>query len=183
MSDFCSDAYSDVLLATHKSTGMRWGGAGKSHADTVTAFANELQAWTILDYGCGRGTLKDSIQWPVEEYDPGIPGKRALPKPADLVVCTDVLEHVEGDKIDNVLRHLRSLTRKGIFLVIALTPARQILVDGRNAHISLHPAAWWIKRLTMAGFKIDHTTRRKGLWIWAKPGSRWVGRLKALVQK
>jgi Methyltransferase domain len=167
--DLCSREYRDVLLQTHKASGMKWGGAGKSHAETVKAFAYQLQAVTVLDYGCGRGTLKEAVPFQVQEYDPGIPGKDALPEPADLVVCTDVLEHIEPDKLDNVLRHLRSLTKKGIFLVIALTPARQILSDGRNAHISLHPSKWWLRKLQDAGFEIRDLTLKKGMWIWAIP--------------
>src|SRR5438046_383660 len=47
---------------------------------------------TVLDYGCGQGRLKASLGDCVTEYDPCIDGKDADPKPADLVVCTDVLE-------------------------------------------------------------------------------------------
>lgn len=172
MSEFLSEGYRSVLTETHMSYGMRWGGAGKSHAETVLEFAQQLQAFDVLDYGCGRGTLREAIPLPVKEYDPGIPGKDKLPEPADLVVCTDVMEHVEPDKIDNVLKHLRTLTRKGIFLVIALTPAKLTLSDGRNAHISLHPANWWVEKLSKAGFIITRKQLRKGLWVWATPSNK-----------
>ena len=32
------------------------------------------------------------------------------PKPADILLCTDVLEHVEPEKTEEVLRHIKSLT-------------------------------------------------------------------------
>ena len=72
---------------------------------------------SILDYGCGKGKLKiemsDIHGIAVQEYDPAIEGKDAMPEPAELVVCTDVLEHIEPVHINAVLRHLRELTKSG----------------------------------------------------------------------
>jgi hypothetical protein len=160
---------------------MRWGKSGKSHAETIMQFAKEIGAETALDYGSGQGTLKDAISLPVQEYDPGIPGKDVLPKPADLIVCTDVLEHIEPDKVDNVLRHLRSLSRKGLFAVIALTPAKQILSDGRNAHLSLYSAPWWTDRVSRAGFVVTKKNFRKGFWIWAVPTNKIKAKVHYLL--
>lgn len=110
----------------------------------------------ILDYGCGQGRLRAAIP-DVTEYDPAIAGKDAEPAPADLVVCTDVLEHVEPENLDDVLRHLRSKTRKRLFFNIALRPAIKVLADGRNAHLIVESAAWWLDRLAPYFRVLEHT--------------------------
>jgi 2-polyprenyl-3-methyl-5-hydroxy-6-metoxy-1,4-benzoquinol methylase len=79
----------------------------------------------------------------VREYDPAIAGKEASPAPADLVVCTDVLEHVEPELLDHVLDHLQGLARRLLFLVVATRSAKKTLEDGRNAHLIVEPDAWW----------------------------------------
>jgi 2-polyprenyl-3-methyl-5-hydroxy-6-metoxy-1,4-benzoquinol methylase len=76
-----------------------------------------------------------------------------MPKPCDLVVCTDVLEHVEEDKIDSVLDHIFRLSAKSTYLVISTKPAKTILPDGRNAHLIIRPLDWWMKKITEQGWK------------------------------
>lgn len=143
-----------------------FGGDGKKHSQEVEEFAKALKATSILDYGCGQGSLKRVIRFKgyFGEYDPAIAGKDALPKPADLVVCTDVLEHIEPDKLDNVLAHLRRLSAKGCFLVIATRAANKILPDGRNAHLIIEPAEWWVTRVTsqMKFRKVRFAEKKKG---------------------
>ena len=83
----------------------------------------------------------------IAEYDPAIPGKNELPEPADLVVCTDVLEHIEPGLLPNVLEHLRSLTRKCFFFAIDCGPANKHFPDGRNVHLIQEPPLWWLNKL------------------------------------
>ena len=162
-----SPGYRDVLKQRYTMPG--WGASGHSHAPVVDSFAREVGATSILDYGCGRGTLKKVMpRFDVREYDPGIIGKDMLPEPADLVVSTDVLEHIEPELLDNVLAHLKGLARKGLFLNIATGPAREILPDGRNAHLIQQPMDWWIKRLQDAGLRPKRTQERKGVSVWIK---------------
>ncbi len=162
--ELSSPAYRDLLSQKHGA--KHWGGAGKSWAPVVAEFAERLGARTILDYGCGRGTLAPALPaWTVAEYDPGIAGKDALPAPADLIACTDVLEHIEPDRLDRVLDHIGQLMVKGAFLLIALSPSKVTLADGRNAHLIVEPAAWWIAKLRARGWNIK-TEMRKGLCVW-----------------
>jgi 2-polyprenyl-3-methyl-5-hydroxy-6-metoxy-1,4-benzoquinol methylase len=102
---------------------------------------------TVLDYGCGKGTLKArSPEWmAVFEYDPAIEGKET-PHPADLVVCTDVLEHVEPDCLDAVLSHIRECGKRYL-LVVNTTPSNKRLSDGRNAHLIVEDHDWWRHKL------------------------------------
>jgi hypothetical protein len=98
---------------------------------------------TILDYGCGKGALAKALSpRPVMEYDPAIPGKDQA-QPCDIVVCTDVLEHIEPDMVHDVIKHLAQMTRRKLLVNISTVPAKKKLPDGRNAHICLHSSIWW----------------------------------------
>ena len=89
----------------------------------------------ILDYGCGKGTLRKALVRPIAEYDPAIPGKDGEPDKHDYVVCTDVLEHIEPEYLTDVLRHIASTIGISGLLVVATRPANKALPDGRNAHL------------------------------------------------
>jgi len=149
-----------------------YGGSGHKRRDEVLAFARELDAAVILDYGCGQGTLKTSLSaigvTDILEYDPAVKGKNGLPKPAELVVCTDVLEHVEPDRLTAVLAHLFQLTLVGAFFLIAMRKANKILPDGRNAHLIIEDSRFWISRVERAGFKIlrQRVSEGKEIRLW-----------------
>lgn len=137
-----------------------YGGRGDKWAEVVTALIAQYGATSVLDYGAGQGSLKRAVMAEphpglrFDEYDPAIPGKDGLPSFADLVVSTDVLEHIEPEHLDAVLTHLRSLARKAVFAVISLKDSNKVLADGRNAHVIIRPANWWKKRLEAVGFTI-----------------------------
>lgn len=126
-----------------------YGAGGFRWADMVLGLRSETESTSVLDYGCGQGNLGKALGSPdwFREYDPAIEGKDIEPKPADLVICTDVLEHIEPDMLDNVLKHIANLSLRAVFLVISIVPAQKKLPDGRNAHLSVHSADWWRERL------------------------------------
>lgn len=165
--DLASADYKAQLQAKHKQ--IKWGRSGDSHAPEVSKFALTLGATTVLDYGCGQGRLRPAVpQLRVFEYDPGIPGKDQLPKPADIVVSTDVLEHIEPENVDNVLRHIFLLAKRGAYLVISLSLARELLPDGRNAHLTVKPAEWWTDKIKACGWASVKSEQRKGLCVWLR---------------
>lgn len=106
---------------------------------------------SILDWGCGKGTLAAALAedgFEVAEYDPAIPGKDAEPEPAELVICGDVLEHIEPTHLDAVLSELKRLTKRKLIVVVDTKPAGKSLPDGRNAHLIVEDASWWGARLS-----------------------------------
>lgn len=128
--------------------GGEYGFTGHRWASHVEQLARAVGARTILDYGCGTGSLGAAIgDYGVVGYDPAIPGKDAPPSPADVVACVDVLEHVEPDCLAAVLDDLRRVTVKALFLSIPSIPARKTLPDGRNAHLIVEQPKWWLFRL------------------------------------
>jgi glycosyltransferase GT-like protein/methyltransferase family protein len=154
LDDMTSPAYRAQLEALHGH--RRWGADGAKHTQAVAALWEQYQPKTVLDYGCGENKLAESLQdrFRVSGYDPGIPERAKMPKPCDLVVCTDVLEHVEPAKLDAVLDHIFRITAVVAYFVICTKPANAQLPDGRNAHLSIHPAEWWTGKLMSLGWAV-----------------------------
>jgi uncharacterized Rossmann fold enzyme len=121
----------------------------------ISQLAKRHGAVTVLDYGSSTGetmkAVKEHLWLPptVEDrrYDPFVEEFAAEPEPADLVICTDVLEHVEPLCTKAVLDHIASLTKRIAFFSISLGKANKTLSDGRNAHINLPGQEWWLKEL------------------------------------
>lgn len=114
----------------------------------IEQIAVVLNAQSVLDYGCGaaRG-LSPYCSVPVVDYDPGVPGCDALPRPCDLVVSIHMLEHVEPEKLGAVLDHMRSLALKAWLVVVSLEASTKVLPDGSPWHSLVREADWWRDRL------------------------------------
>lgn len=119
---------------------------------------NELQwpgrSMTMLDYGAGNGALGRKIESMFKEvtvtnYDPFHPawGGDKDPGMHDVASCCDVMEHVEVECVDNVLKYVAERTRYAALFTIGLSDATKMLPNGRNAHITLKTAGWWINKL------------------------------------
>lgn len=156
-----SEPYRALNAQLHEREGD-YGTSGEKWGRYVVDMALWLRAGTILDYGCGKGTLKAKIdrlvldgeagegsprQFEVLEYDPAVPGKTTKPASADIVVCGDVLEHVEPNCLDAVLDDIRDIAQKAVLLIVATEPAKKTLPDGRNTHLLVHSPEWWLPRL------------------------------------
>lgn len=145
-----SDAYLRQNQLLHEGP-AGFGGSGWKQAKTVMEYAQQLNVESILDYGCGEGTLRKELgklgwKGKVYEYDPAVAKKDTLPRPAELVVCTDVLEHIEPEHLEAVLNHLHSLATKAAYVVIATRVANKVLPDGRNAHLIVESKDWWLAK-------------------------------------
>ena len=142
-----SETYRKLNADLHART--VFGQRGERHAPVVRDLLRETGARTVLDYGAGRGTLADALKgFDVWSYDPAVKRFETLPPPCDIVVCTDVLEHIEPDCLQTVLEHLRSLTRVVAHIVIAIKPdGHKRLGDGRDPHLIVQPPDWWRAKL------------------------------------
>lgn len=151
-----SEKYLALLREMHCNPERQlWGIGGYKFANDVAKLADMICAKSVLDYGCGVGTLgrePNMKHFEFAEYDPGVPGKHELPGPADIVVATDLLEHIEPENLNAVLNHMGSLARKACYFVIATRPADMYLPDGRNAHLIVKNADWWCRRLKKRKF-------------------------------
>lgn len=141
-----SDEYRELNKQLHENNPFYGVGGGK-YAKTILELSKSLKTTSILDYGCGKGYMAKEIPFPIWEYDPAIPGKDTPPRPADIVVCTDVLEHIEPEKLPFVLSDLARCTKQVGYFVISTRKAQKTLPDGRNTHLIVHGGEWWHKRL------------------------------------
>lgn len=110
---------------------------------------------SILDYGCGKGRFGSTYpHLMIQGYDPAIPGLDDPPEPAEMVVCMDVLEHVEPELLDALLDDLKRVTLKWGFFTVGTGPAGKTLADGRNAHLTQAGPEYWLPKI-MAKFELQ----------------------------
>ena len=149
-----TENYKQLQIKMHQE--QRYGEEGWEDAEIVgrllLSLNHSLQRkikW--LDYGCGKAGLADRINKIFKPevveiclYDPFIPRLDEEPNEMfDIITCSDVLEHVEIQCLENTLKHIKNHVKYMVYFVIGLTDAKKELSDGRNAHITQHNAGWW----------------------------------------
>lgn len=149
VNDLTEETLIDQYRIMHSS-----GQYGTSSAKMASILAKEIKhvkPRTILDYGCGQTRLYDRlvdkdlidlrILW--LKYDPAIEQLSSLPEtPVDLVICTDVLEHIPQHLFDAVLLKIKRISDK-VFFGICCIPAINVLPNGLNCHLTIEPPNWW----------------------------------------
>lgn len=165
-------AYVDEQIKLHADP--KYGSGSHRHAYLVAGIARLERCDTILDYGAGKGTIGSVLRaggLNVAEYDPGMPGKDAMPEPADLVICLDVMEHIEPPCLEAVFAHLASLANRRLFVDVSTKYTKnRWLSDGRNSHLIVKDDAWWRENFRAHGFKI--------LREWNTGVRAWVALMK-----
>jgi hypothetical protein len=144
-----SDEYRRLNAKLHEDrTDYGAGVQTKQWYPMVSQFAQVLGAASVLDYGCGKNRMKRELpHLMIIPYDPAIPEYADPPDQHDLVVCLDVLEHIEPELLDSVLADIRRCAKLAVFLTVHLGPAHKVLADGRNAHLIQKPIGWWLPKL------------------------------------
>lgn len=128
---------------------------------------------SILDYGCGAGTLVRGLRehfatmrvpCEVAGYDPFMPEFCARPSGKwSVVVTEDVLEHIPEGDLPDTLDELRGLTQYAQFHHIANWPARHRLPDGSDPHVTQRPYTWWRRLFGRMGYRLEgRCVRRRG---------------------
>ncbi len=145
--DTISAGYLEQNKLLHQSN-AEYGVSVLKHIDTIKKLYESIKANSLLDYGCGKGHLAKNLDFPIWEYDPAIEGKDKPPKPADLLVCVDVLEHIEPDYLDMVLQDISRCILKVGYLIINTKAAGKTLPDGRNTHLIQENKEWWREKLS-----------------------------------
>jgi len=142
-------------------------------APTIKRLIHDHQCETLLNYGCGNPKAFFNTPYTppthtdedkpfrsihgylgrldVSMYDPGIEKLSMYPyKQSDIVVCTDVLEHIPPTDIPWFLKELIYLSGSVLHVTIHLGPAFTLLPDGRNAHACIRPGEWWNEKIATA---------------------------------
>jgi hypothetical protein len=144
-----SDDYRALQAELHKNPD--YGSASVLFAPIVSKICEQYGVQEILDYGAGKGRLAQHLRTkrPIRMtmYDPVMPQWSARPEPAEMVACVDVLEHIEPEKLENVLDDLRRCVKRVGFFSVSTVAAEKILSDGRNAHLIIEPPSWWLPKI------------------------------------
>lgn len=141
-----SEQYRQLNEQLHQDN-ENYGKSGSKWSFVILKLAEQLRTKDILDYGCGKSSLSLHLPFSIKQYDPAIKKYEDKPNPADVVVCTDVLEHIEPECLDNVLQHLSVLTKQMGLFTASTKPAIKTLADGRNAHLIVKPGNWWLLKI------------------------------------
>ena len=167
-----SEAYRRLQQDLHRNP--HYGVASIGFAPMVKRLVEQLGARSICDYGAGKQNLRRALEQAglhleYHPYDPAFP-EYGEARPADLLCCIDVLEHIEPELLGNVLDDLRRLTVKHGFFTIHTGPAQKVLADGRNAHLIRQPSSWWLPRLCER-FEVEHLQKTAGgFFVVVSPG-------------
>lgn len=154
--------YTEAYTSFHEENPKFMAGYSVCHyAPMIATLVEENHAQTLLDYGSGKGyqylarRIHDVWGGILPHcYDPGV--RQLSEKPIgqfDGIICTDVLEHIAEDDLDDVLLEIKGYSARRpkhnsfIFLVIACRPAKKHFADGTNVHLTIKPPTWWNDRL------------------------------------
>jgi cyclopropane fatty-acyl-phospholipid synthase-like methyltransferase len=165
-----TNQYKNQITALHKND-KAWGDRVKI-PNLIISCIQEKNIKSILDFGCGKGNLVNSLKLKFPEleitgYDPSFHNIDKIENKVDMIISTDVLEHVEPEFIDNTISFLKSKTNICMYHLIACYPAVAVLPDGRNAHLIVEDPSWWRNKLLENELKIsyekikDQVERRK----------------------
>jgi len=153
--------YESLLEATkfHAANQDNWiGEALAEYKHQIFNLIKENNIKTILDYGCGKAKFHSILfnnrkvpgspmNISITSYDPAVAQFSNKPTGQyDLVLCIDVMEHVQEDKVDEVLKDIFTYSNK-VFLTITCYAAKQILTNGKNAHYTVKDPDWWKEKL------------------------------------
>ena len=127
---------------------------------------------TCVDYGCAKGFLvhalriigcdaygEDISEYAVTNCHPEVEEYISLPneKKYDLLICKDVLEHIEVKDIPGVLENFKDKSHQ-FFFTIPLGDKdrfriREYEVD--ITHVTKKDEEWWINMFESQGFKLN----------------------------
>jgi hypothetical protein len=126
----------------------------QNHLPEIKALIKEYDCNSVLDYGCGKATCHKKAALPnVTLYDPYYEPYSKKPTDDmlfDMVICTDVLEHIPEDEVGKVLHELMFFTHKVLFLAICTKPAKKTFANSENVHLTVRPKEWWESMLSTA---------------------------------
>jgi ubiquinone/menaquinone biosynthesis C-methylase UbiE len=114
----------------------------------VEAYGIDISEWAIKnadekikDY-VYLGNINDMGRWKNGEFD--------------LIIASDVLEHIEKQELVKVLNEIARICGKYVYVYVP------VVDNGRDkSHISIFPSEWWIKQFAKRGLMCFSRVTRK----------------------
>lgn len=151
---------------------------GEGYASRFLGFAKPTQKHSIIDFGAGTGRgalaiylgsgarvlmvdfagncLDDEVRESLS--DRLIFRQHDLTQPlderADYGYCTDVMEHLPPEHVDQVLANIVTAARQ-VYFVVSTREDRLGRLVGEPLHLTVQPHAWWKEKLESVGFRVD----------------------------
>ena len=130
----------------------------------IRKVVKEYGVQTVLDFGSGAGDAyrsphKVHHEWGLKRasvrlYDPAFPEHNEWPpagKLYDLVICSDVLEHIPEPEVDAFIATLFGYARKVVWASVCCRPARKCFPGTEiNLHCTVQPLEWWAEKFAAA---------------------------------
>ena len=137
------DKYLEQAKQYHKDDNKWQGVALKKFIPAINQIIKDKGIESILDYGCGKAKYHPK-EWNATKYDPAVPEYQNKPTDKfDLVISTDVLEHIPVDNLKDAIDDIFSYSKKWVFVSVCCRKANAILPNGYNAHATIESAKWW----------------------------------------
>jgi hypothetical protein len=137
------DIYLEQAKQYHKDDNKWQGIALKKFIPDINQIIKDKGIETILDYGCGKAKYHPE-EWNATKYDPAVPEYQNKPTDKfDLVISTDVLEHIPVDNLKDAIDEIFNYSKKWVFISVCCRKAIAILPNGYNAHATIESAKWW----------------------------------------
>jgi hypothetical protein len=137
------DIYLEQAKEYHKNDKIWQGITLTKYIPLINQIIKDKEIKTILDYGCGKAK-HHPLKWNATKYDPAVPEYQNKPTDKfDLVISTDVLEHIPVDNLKDVIDEIFNYSKKWVFLSVCCRKANAILPNGYNAHATIESAKWW----------------------------------------
>lgn len=129
----------------------KYGTTSIEYLKVLQDLINIIKPPIVIDYGCGKSKLidrLDGIQMKCR-YDPAIPEfshKINSQMKFNLLLCTDVLEHIPSEDVDNFLTYVSSLAPVAVF-AICYRHSYEFLPNGDPCHCTVRDREWWFEML------------------------------------
>jgi 2-polyprenyl-3-methyl-5-hydroxy-6-metoxy-1,4-benzoquinol methylase len=136
---------------------LKYGVGGRNHFNLINSIAQDFGIKSIFDFGCGRGTLLEELnktdKYKLSGYDPTSSNNQLFSntindEPVDMIVSTDVLEHLYEFELNNCFKIFKIKTPILMFHRICGRVASNILPNNTNAHKTVKSYEWWQDVLT-----------------------------------
>lgn len=150
--------YAKLYSELHQKDKAFAGRSIRTYVPDIAALVQQTGAKRLLDYGSGKGY--QYLQYRVHEQWGGILphcfdiGVRQLSERPlgyfDGIICTDVMEHIAEEDVDEVLADVLSFAEDNAFAFFAIScrpAAKKTLPDGRNVHLTVREYAWWSAKI------------------------------------